>query len=132
MKKIEQIICCVQLGGLRLLFLKIHDKISGGNKSHQYIYSKSVVAKPQEYERLLCLIYGIRTGKKLNLQEPNTFNEKIQWMKLFDTTALKTKLADKWMVREWIAEKIGENYLIPLLGVWDRFEDIDIKELLFY
>lgn len=58
-----------------------------------------------------------------------TYNEKLQWLKLYDSTPLKTKLADKYLVREWIKEKIGEKYLIPLLGVYDRFEDIDFDKL---
>lgn len=69
------------------------------------------------------------TGKELNLDNPQTFNEKIQWMKLYDSTPLKTSLADKYLVRDWIKEKIGEEYLIPLLGVWDKFDDIDFDKL---
>lgn len=69
------------------------------------------------------------TGKSLNLENPQTFNEKIQWLKLYDSTPLKTRLADKYLVRDWVKEKIGEEYLIPLLGVWDKFEDIDFEKL---
>ena len=70
-----------------------------------------------------------RTGEELNLENPQTFNEKIQWMKLYDSTPLKTKLADKYLVRDWVKEKIGEEYLIPLLGVWEKFDDIDFDKL---
>lgn len=73
--------------------------------------------------------YYETTGKVLNLDNPQTFNEKIQWMKLYDSTPIKTQLADKYLVRSWITEKIGDEYLIPLLGVWDRFEDIDFDSL---
>ena len=69
------------------------------------------------------------TGETLNLDNPQTFNEKIQWMKLYDSTPIKTRLADKYLVRDWVKEKIGEEYLIPLLGVWDKFEDIDFDKL---
>lgn len=69
------------------------------------------------------------TGETLNLENPSTFNEKIQWLKLYDSTALKTKLADKYLVREWVAQQIGEEYLIPLLGVWDHFDEIDFDKL---
>lgn len=65
----------------------------------------------------------------LNLENPMTFNEKIQWLKLYDSTLVKARLADKYFVRDWIKEQIGEEYLIPLLGVWDRFEDIDFSKL---
>ena len=64
-----------------------------------------------------------------NIENPKTFNEKIQWLKLYDSTPIKTRLADKYLVRQWIKDKIGEKYLIPLLGVYDRFEDIDFDKL---
>ena len=67
--------------------------------------------------------------EELNLDNPQTFNEKIQWLKLYDSTPIKTKLADKYLVRDWVKDKIGEEYLIPLLGVYDKFEDIDFDKL---
>ena len=73
--------------------------------------------------------YFEHTGEKLNLENPKTFNEKIQWLKLYDSTPEKTRLADKYLVRDWVKEKIGEEYLIPLLGVWDKFDDINFDEL---
>lgn len=69
------------------------------------------------------------TGKYLNLDNPKTFNEKIQWLKLYNSTPIKTRLADKYLVRDWVKEKIGEQYLIPLLGVYDKFDDIDFNKL---
>lgn len=69
--------------------------------------------------------YKKRTGRELNLENPKTFNEKIQWLKLYDNSPLKTKLADKYLVREWIKENLDEEYLIPLLGVYDSFDEID-------
>ncbi|MDU7143604.1 MAG: ATP-grasp fold amidoligase family protein, partial [Anaerococcus vaginalis] len=65
----------------------------------------------------------------LNLENPKSFNEKLQWLKLYDRNPLYTKLVDKYKVREYISEKIGEGYLIPLLGVWDDPEDIDFDSL---
>lgn len=81
------------------------------------------------YPYLLKRWYKINTGKTLDLKHPKTFNEKIQWLKLYDSTPLKTKLADKYLVRNWVKEKIGEEYLIPLLGVWKKFDDIDFDKL---
>lgn len=83
----------------------------------------------EQYEEELSKIYAMRTGTKLSISKPYTFNEKIQWLKLYDTTPLKTILADKYLVRAWIKGKIGEQYLVPILGVWDRFEEINLKEL---
>ena len=77
----------------------------------------------------LKLIYRARMGQKLNLQKPETFNEKIQWLKLYDRQPLYTELVDKYEVRKHISKIIGEEYLIPLIGVWDRFEDIDFSKL---
>lgn len=60
---------------------------------------------------------------------PRTFNEKIQWLKLFEATPEKTRLTDKFLVRDWVSEKIGEKYLIPVLGVYDNADDIDFDAL---
>ncbi|MCZ9890701.1 ATP-grasp fold amidoligase family protein [Brachyspira hyodysenteriae] len=68
-------------------------------------------------------------GYELNLENPKTFNEKLQWLKLYYHDPLMTKCADKYAVREYIKEIIGEEYLIPLIGVWDRVEDIDFNSL---
>ena len=69
------------------------------------------------------------TGYELNLENPKTFNEKLQWLKLYYHDPLITKCADKYLVREYIKETIGEEYLIPLIEVWDRVEDIDFDKL---
>lgn len=68
-------------------------------------------------------------GYKLNLKNPKTFNEKLQWLKLHDRNPEYTKMVDKYEVREYIKEKIGEEYLIPLIGVYDKFDDIDFDKL---
>lgn len=73
--------------------------------------------------------YKNRTGKDLNLENPLTFNEKIQWLKLYDNSPLKTILSDKYRVRKWVEEKIGKEYLIPIIGVWDKFEDINFDDM---
>ena len=83
----------------------------------------------EKKERLIKKWFKKNTGKELDLKNPQTFNEKIQWLKLYDSTPLKTRLADKYQVREWVKEKIGEEYLIPLLGAWDKFEDINFDKL---
>ena len=80
-------------------------------------------------ETQLCNWFYRATGEFLDLSNPKSFNEKIQWLKLYDSTPIKTWLADKYLVRDWIKEKIGEEYLIPLLGVWDSFDEIDFNQL---
>lgn len=69
------------------------------------------------------------TGEILELESPKTYDQKIQWLKIYDTTPLKTQLTDKYLVRDWVKEKIGEKYLTRLLGVWDSFDDIDFDAL---
>lgn len=71
--------------------------------------------------------YKLRTGKNIDIDHPITFNEKIQWLKLYDSSPIKTELADKYAVRQYVSEKIGDKYLIPLLGVWDSFGEIDFS-----
>ena len=68
-------------------------------------------------------------GYDLDLENPKTLSEKMMWLRVYDNTPLKTKCADKYAVREYIKEKIGEEYLIPLLGVYDNFGDIDFDKL---
>ena len=74
-------------------------------------------------------LYKARTGKKLNLRNPQTFNEKINWLKLYDRRPEYTVMVDKYLAREYISERIGEEYLVPLLGVWDSPEKIDFDAL---
>ena len=68
-------------------------------------------------------------GYDLNLDNPQTFNEKLQWLKLYYRDSLMTKCADKYKVREYIKEKIGEEYLISILGVWNNPDEIDFEQL---
>ena len=73
--------------------------------------------------------YYLRMGRRLNLNNPTAFTEKLQWLKLYGRRPIDTVLSDKYAVKEYIAKTIGEQYVIPLLGVWDRFEDIDFDAL---
>ena len=68
-------------------------------------------------------------GRPLNLDNPQTFNEKLQWLKLYDRKPGYTVMVDKYRVRDYIKEKLGEEYLIPLLGVWNDPKDIDFEKL---
>ena len=78
----------------------------------------------------LKILFRLRYGRPLNLDEPKTFNEKLQWLKLYNRNPLYTKLVDKYEVRQYISEKLGEEYLFPLVGgPWDSAEDIDFDAL---
>lgn len=74
-------------------------------------------------------LYKLRTGKELDLKNPKTFSEKGNWLKLYDRRPEYTVMVDKYKAREYIAEKIGEEYLVPLLGVWDSPDEIDFDSL---
>ena len=74
-------------------------------------------------------IFKKRLGYKCDLKHPKTFNEKIQWLKLHDRKELYHKLVDKYEVKSIIGNLIGNEYVIPTLGTWDRFEDIDFSTL---
>ena len=80
-------------------------------------------------EPYLKLMYRVRMKKKLNLRNPQTFNEKIQWLKLHDRRPEYVTMVDKYEAKKYVANIIGEEYIIPTLGVWDRFEDIDFSSL---
>lgn len=73
--------------------------------------------------------YKYAFGKKLNLKDPQTFNEKLQWLKLYNRRPEYTAMVDKYEVKKYVADIIGEEYIIPTLGVWDRFEDINFETL---
>lgn len=77
----------------------------------------------------LKLVYRARIGRPLNLNSPKSFNEKLQWLKLYDRNPLYTKLVDKAEVKPWVAERIGWEHVVPTLGVWDSFDDIDFGAL---
>lgn len=77
----------------------------------------------------LQLQFRARMNKKLNLKNPQTFNEKLQWLKLYDRDPKYIKLTDKLEVRKYINEKIGDKYLIPILGVYNDFDEIDFDQL---
>jgi hypothetical protein len=77
----------------------------------------------------LKIIFKKMMGYSLNLRNPCTFNEKLQWLKLYNRNPLYTTLVDKYAVKKWVADKIGCQYVIPTLGVWSHFDDIDFDSL---
>lgn len=77
----------------------------------------------------LKLAYKSIFNKPLQLENPITMNEKLQWLKLYDRKKIYVSQVDKYEVRKYIKQKLGEKYLIPLLGVWDDPEEIDFDSL---
>ena len=73
--------------------------------------------------------YRKMTGKRLDLRNPKTFNEKLQWLKLHNRKPIYTTMVDKYAVKEYVAALIGEEYIIPTLGVWSHYDEIDFASL---
>ncbi|WP_295357321.1 ATP-grasp fold amidoligase family protein [uncultured Succiniclasticum sp.] len=74
-------------------------------------------------------LFRYRMGYDLNLDNPKTFNEKLQWLKLYDRKPEYTTMVDKYEVKAYVAERIGIQYIIPTLGVWNHFDEIDFDKL---
>lgn len=77
----------------------------------------------------LKIIYRIKVGKKLDLKRPKTYTEKLQWLKLHDRKPVYTTMVDKYAAKQYITSIVGEEYVIPTLGVWEDFDSINFKLL---
>lgn len=75
------------------------------------------------------LKYKLIMGRKLELQKPQTFNEKLQWLKLYDRNHQYTQMVDKYEAKKYVASIIGEEYIIPTIGIYNSFDEIDFKKL---
>lgn len=109
------------LGGLKY-YLK------NPNRIYAFFSSKNLLNWMSD-EAYIKMEYKCNMGKKLNLKNPSTFNEKLQWLKLYDRKPEYVKMVDKFEVKKYVADLIGEEYIIPTLGVWDKFDDIDFDAL---
>lgn len=98
-------------------------KLSKKNENHVLSMNKKEIMK---YDAEL---YYQRQGRPLDWSNLRSYTEKMQWAKIFDDDPRKSLLSDKYQVREWVKNKIGENYLIPLIGKWERYEDINFSKL---
>lgn len=74
-------------------------------------------------------LFRLKMNDKLDLKNPKTFSEKLQWLKLYDRNPEYTKMVDKYAVKDYVAKIIGEEYIIPTLGIWDKPEDIEWDKL---
>lgn len=107
----------------------IHDPDQYYYNSCPMTYEFFRFLEPSCYRAALSRWYKDKTHEDLNLYEPNDFNGKIQWLKLYHHSYQKTRLTDKLAVRDWVQGKIGPQYLRPLLGSWNSFDEIDEKTL---
>lgn len=77
----------------------------------------------------LKLLFPLKVGYKLNLKNPQTYNEKLQWLKLYYRKDLLTRMVDKFDVKEYVRERVGAEYVVKNYGVWDSFEEINFDSL---
>ncbi len=98
-----------------------------GESVFDYDFMMSLNEK--DYPYYLSQAYLVKTGQKLNLRHPKTLNEKIQWLKIYDNKPIKSQLTDKILVRDWVREEIGDEYLKPVLWIGDKFDDIPFDSL---
>lgn len=108
------------------------------NKFVEYMYNPwrvfKVLAAKGCFKNLddklyLKCMYRATMARKLDLENPQTFNEKLQWLKLYNRNNIYTIMVDKFEVKKYVANQIGEKYVIPTIGVWEKFEDIDFGKL---
>lgn len=80
-------------------------------------------------KQYLVLMGKVRMNKKMNIENPKTFNEKLQWLKLYDRNPEYTKMVDKYEAKKYVSEIIGDEYIIPTLGIYNNFDEIDFEKL---
>lgn len=80
-------------------------------------------------ETHLKLLHRAILGERLDLGNPRTFSEKLQWLKLYDRNPLYTTLVDKHAVKSWVAERIGDEHIVKTLATWHNSDDITLDDL---
>lgn len=119
--------------GFLIVYKHVIAKITGNrDKKEEYWLAKQALCENFSIEQIKLLSeerFKKMKGAEMHWDNPLTFDEKIRWSMLYDATPLKTSLVDKYLVRDYVKEKIGEKYLVPLLGVWDSFDKIDFAKL---
>lgn len=91
--------------------------------------SKIGVFNFMDDEKYLKKKYFLKMGRELNLEKPVTFNEKMQWLKIHDRKDIYTTMVDKYEAKKYVADRIGKEHIIPTLGLYNKFDDIDFDKL---
>lgn len=108
---------------------RIHKNLKNPYAVLLYILKVTKLANLLPDKLYLQLLFRRVMGKKLNLKNPQTFNEKLNWLKLYDRNPEYCRMVDKYEVKKYVASIIGEEYIIPTYGVWEKFDDIDFNQL---
>jgi len=95
----------------------------------QYKKLHSSYGKKMDDEKYIKKMFKLNMGYELDLENPKTFNEKLQWLKLYYRNPDCTVMVDKYLSKKYVADRIGEEYVVPLYGVWDGFDEIDFDSL---
>lgn len=100
------------------------------DKDKRFLYlSKLGIYNKMQDEKYIKRVYDIFMKHNLDLTNPIRFSEKLQWLKLYDRKPIYTTMVDKYQVKSYISEKIGEEYVIPTIGVWESEKEIDFEHL---
>ena len=87
------------------------------------------IKKNSDPEKIVKKMFRKHMGYELDLNNPKTFNEKLQWLKLYNHEEIYTIMVDKYAAKKYVADRIGEKYIIPTLGIWNNFDEIDFQTL---
>lgn len=93
----------------------------------KFLLAKAMSILPDKV--YLSLIYAIRMKKIMNWNNPKSFSEKLQWMKVYDHNPLYTKLVDKYEMKEYVDQMIGPGHTVPTLGIWESVNEVDFSKL---
>ena len=104
------------------------DEIKVNKLSYQYKFNKSVKADDLKKEIEFWWNFK-RKEEHLDIDDPLSFSQKIQWLKYYDSTILKSHLTDKWLAKEYVKRLLGEKYIIKTLGIYKSFDDINFSKL---
>lgn len=107
---------------------KLFEYIKHPSKILLYLFNKNFFFFLRD-ETYIKIKYRLVTGKKLNLSNPVLFNEKMQWLKLYDRKKEYTNMVDKYEAKKYVSNIIGDDYIVPTIGLYERFDDIDFEQL---
>lgn len=107
---------------------KIASKVLGARYDDLFLLKNKMLARISD-EKYIKREWKRFFGTELNLDNPQTICEKIQWLKLYNQKPEYTKMVDKYAVKQYVGDLVGYDHVIPTLGVWERAEDIDFDQL---
>ena len=120
----------IKNNNLLSIFKSVFNLLGKKNYLYNIIYNKRFDKLSYSEKKFIIEVqFENMVNYKLNLNNPKSFNEKIQWLKLYYKNPLITKCSDKVKVREYIAENIGKKYLIPIYGIYSSVEEINFSAL---